>query len=232
MLRGGNAAHSSLLRVLATYAVACFVVLQLLDIVLEPLGVPVSAIRWVVLIMVAVAPFLVIVVALRKHRQAPAADGSSTEPGQDAVFRIEHAELDTAQRQIRFAGKPVDVQPKVFDLITYLVQCRDRVVGKDELFDQVWPAVVVTEASLTQSVKRARDLFRQNGFEKDVIRTVSRKGYQFDGAVEIIDMAAQSEAGHLVGRCPANHHGRFGGRRTGIAGLEFERRTAPNSARQ
>lgn len=194
MLRGGNAVHSSLVRVLATYAVACFVVLQLLDIVLEPLGVPVSAIRWVVLVMVAVAPFIVIVVALRKHRQAPAADESITEPGQDAVFRIGHAELDTAQRQIRFAGKPVDVQPKVFDLITYLVQCRDRVVGKDELFDQVWPAVVVTEASLTQSVKRARDLFRQNGFEKDVIRTVSRKGYQFDGAVEIIDMAAQSEA--------------------------------------
>lgn len=193
MLRGGTAVHASLLRVLATYAVACFVVLQLLDIILEPLGVPVSTIRWVVLIMVAFAPFLVIAVALRKHRQAPAANDSSAEPGQDTVFRIEHAELDTARRQIRFAGKPVDVQPKVFDLITYLVRCRDRVVGKDELFDQVWPSVVVTEASLTQSVKRARDLFRQNGFEKDVIRTVSRKGYQFDGAVENSNMAAQSE---------------------------------------
>ena len=123
----------------------------------------------------------------------PSTDQTSVE--RDVVFRIRHAELDTAQRQLRFSGTPVDVQPKVFDLIEYLIRARDRVVGKDELFDNIWPAVVVTEASLTQSIKRARDLFRQNGFDDDVIRTVARKGYQFDGDVEVVATAPHSQDG-------------------------------------
>lgn len=187
---GKSHVHSSIVRVLATYAVTCFVVLQLLDIVQEPLGLPLAAIRWVVLFMFVVAPVLVIAVALHSRRSLFASTDVGVEAGQNAVFRIGHAELDTAQRQIRFSGTTVDVQPKVFDLIEYLVRCRDRVVGKDELFDNIWPAVVVTEASLTQSIKRARDLFRQNGFDQEVIRTVSRKGYQFEGAAEVAGAVA------------------------------------------
>lgn len=186
--------RASIVRVLAGYAVTCFVVLQLLDIVLEPLGVPVTAIRWVMLFMIAVAPVLVIAVAWYSRRQLLSSTDSGAELDHDLVFRIGQAELDTAQRQIRFSGVPADVQPKVFDLIEYLVRARDRVVGKDELFDNIWPAVVVTEASLTQSIKRARDLFRRHGFDKDVIRTVSRKGYQFDCAAEIANSAAPDKS--------------------------------------
>jgi len=188
---GKNAVYPSIVRVLATYAVACFVVLQLLDIVLEPLGIPVTAIRWVMLLMIAIAPALVIGVAWNSRRNIRSRASAGAEPGRDLVFRIGHAELDTAQRQIRFSGTPADVQPKVFDLIEYLVRAKDRVVSKDELFDNIWPAVVVSEASLTQSIKRARNLFRQNGFDEDVIRTVSRKGYQFDYEAEISNASTQ-----------------------------------------
>ncbi|MGI9205222.1 MAG: tetratricopeptide repeat protein [Woeseiaceae bacterium] len=179
-----NTNRPAILRVLATYAVSCFVVLQFLDIVLEPLGVPLTAIRWVMLAMLAIAPILVVWVAWRSRREMQTSPGTAVDPVQAAVFRIEHAELDTARRQIRFAGAAVDVQPKVFDLIEYLVRAKDRVVSKDELFDNIWPSVVVSEASLTQSVKRARDLFRQNGFDDEVIRTVARKGYQFASSAE------------------------------------------------
>lgn len=177
--------HSSIVRVLATYAVACFVVLQLLDIVQEPLGVSVTTFRAIMLLMIGIAPLLVIVVTWHSRRKIDRTTDAAAEPGQDIVFRIGNADLDTAQRQIRFAGAPADVQPKVFDLIEYLVRSRERVVSKNELFDNIWPDVVVSEASLTQSIKRARDLFRQNGFDEEVIRTVSRKGYQFDCTAEI-----------------------------------------------
>lgn len=100
-----------------------------------------------------------------------------------AIYRVGSATVDTASRQIKFDGQVADVQPKVFDLIVYLIRHRDRVVSKDELFDAIWPSVVVGEASLTQLIKRTRDLFRLNGFD-DVIRTVSRAGYQFAHDVE------------------------------------------------
>ncbi|MGI9261951.1 MAG: winged helix-turn-helix domain-containing protein [Woeseiaceae bacterium] len=189
-----NTNQTAILRILATYAVTCFVVLQFLDVVLEPLGVPLTAIRWVMLLMLAIAPVLVIWVAWRSRREVLVSPDTKGESGQDVVFRIEHAELDTARRQIRFAGTAVDVQPKVFDLIEYLVRARERVVTKDELFDNIWPSVVVTEASLTQSIKRARDLFRRNGFENEVIRTVARKGYQFDCPAEIRGTATSGKS--------------------------------------
>ncbi|GEM_PF-5900409 len=98
-------------------------------------------------------------------------------------YLIGSAELDMPMRQLRFAGVPVDVQPKVFDLLAYLVRHRDRVVSKDELFDKVWPSVVVSDASLSQTIKRARDLFRDQGIDQEIIRTVARRGYQFDHEV-------------------------------------------------
>ncbi|MEM6484818.1 MAG: winged helix-turn-helix domain-containing protein [Pseudomonadota bacterium] len=90
----------------------------------------------------------------------------------DAVF-------DLRVRQLWIRNQAIDVQPKVFDLIAYLLRHRDRVVSKDELFDEVWPDVVVSEATLSQTVKRARDLFREHGFEEGVIRTLPRRGFQF-----------------------------------------------------
>lgn len=192
---GRSDTHASVIRVLATYAVACFVVLQLLDIVQEPLGVSVTTFRTIMLLMIGIAPLIVIIVTFRSRGQVVVADDVAAQPGQDIVFRIGNAELDTAQRQIRFNGEAADVQPKVFDLIEYLVRSRERVVSKNDLFDNIWPDVVVTEASLTQSIKRARDLFRQNGFDDDVIRTVSRKGYQFDCPIEIAATKEQHQTG-------------------------------------
>ncbi|MEM6604707.1 MAG: winged helix-turn-helix domain-containing protein [Pseudomonadota bacterium] len=90
----------------------------------------------------------------------------------DAIF-------DLRARQLWIRNQAIDVQPKVFDLIAYLLRHRDRVVSKDELFDEVWPDVVVSEATLSQTVKRARDLFREHGFEEGVIRTLPRRGFQF-----------------------------------------------------
>ncbi len=122
---------------------------------------------------------------------------SELTPQSHATYRVGPALIDTASRQIRFDQQVAEVQPKVFDLIVFLIRHRDRVVSKDELFDAIWPSVVVGEASLTQLIKRARDLFRQYGFEQDVIRTVSRAGYQFAHPVDtdepIAKLPAQSE---------------------------------------
>lgn len=178
-----NLLNSPVFKALLTYAIGCFVVLQLMDILLEPLGIPVAAISGVTLLMLMVAPVLSMVVAWVSFRGAKQRGEAAGSDAESALFLIGSAELDTAARQIRFKNKIADVQPKVFDFIEYLVRSRDRAISKDELMDEVWPSVVVSEASLTQTVKRARDLFRKNGFESDVIRTVSRTGYQFHHAV-------------------------------------------------
>ena len=75
-------------------------------------------------------------------------------------------------------------QPKVFDLLHYLIVNRERVVDKDELMRVLWPDVVVTEASLTQALKKARKVVGDTGDHQKVIRTVQRRGFRFVAAVQ------------------------------------------------
>ena len=41
--------------------------------------------------------------------------------------------------QLWRAGTLVKLQPKVFDVLTYLIAHRERVVSKQELLEQFWP---------------------------------------------------------------------------------------------
>jgi len=94
-------------------------------------------------------------------------------------YRFAGRSLDPVLREIRVADEIRDVEPKVFDLIEYLLQNRDRVVSKDELQDQLWRNVVVTDASLSRSIMKARKALDDDAHEPTVIRTIPRKGFRF-----------------------------------------------------
>ena len=102
----------------------------------------------------------------------------------DARLRFHGVEIDVGRREIRVQGAVAEVQPKVFDLLHYLIVHRDRVVDKAELMEVLWPGVVVTEASLTQALKKARKLVGDDGERQLIIRTVQRRGFRFVGAFE------------------------------------------------
>jgi DNA-binding winged helix-turn-helix (wHTH) protein len=48
-------------------------------------------------------------------------------------------ELDEQLYKLRHAGEAVKLDRKVFDVLAYLIQQRDRVVTKEELLDKLWP---------------------------------------------------------------------------------------------
>lgn len=102
-----------------------------------------------------------------------------------SLHRFDPFELDESRRELRLRGEVVSLQPRVFDLLAYLVRHHCRVVTKDELLDALWGDVHVTEGSLQRAISLARSALRAGGLE-DAIRTFSRKGYRFcaglDGA--------------------------------------------------
>jgi DNA-binding winged helix-turn-helix (wHTH) protein/tetratricopeptide (TPR) repeat protein len=107
------------------------------------------------------------------------------------IHRFGDCLLDVGQRTLHRGGRPIELQPKAFDLLVYLVEHRDRTVGKDELQAAIWPNVIVTEASLTKAVQRARLAVGDDSDSQAVIRTVHGHGYQFVG--ELLQ-AAPAEA--------------------------------------
>lgn len=100
------------------------------------------------------------------------------------LWRFGDFELDEPRFELRRGGKALAVQPKVLELILYLARHRERVVGKQELFDELWAGTLVTEASLTQALSLARRALGDTPREQHTIRTVRRRGLQFVAPIE------------------------------------------------
>jgi TolB-like protein/cytochrome c-type biogenesis protein CcmH/NrfG len=94
--------------------------------------------------------------------------------------------LDRDRRELRRGIEAVAVEPQVFDLLVYLVENRDRVVSKDDLIASVWGGRIVSDSTLTSRINAARKAIGDSGEEQRLIRTVSRKGLRFIGAVQAV----------------------------------------------
>ena len=101
--------------------------------------------------------------------------------------------LDTALFELRRNGRVVSMEPQTFDVLTYLVSHRDRVVAKEELMDAVWGGRFITEAAVTSRIKQARRALGDDGREQRLIRTVHGRGYRF--VAEVISKTPESPNG-------------------------------------
>jgi TolB-like protein len=106
---------------------------------------------------------------------------------------FEDYRIDIERRELRRGPDLVDVEPKVFDLLAFLVQHRDRVVSKDDLLQAIWNGRIVSESALTTRINAARRAVGDDGSVQRLIRTFTRKGIRFVGTVT--EMADQPSAG-------------------------------------
>jgi TolB-like protein/DNA-binding winged helix-turn-helix (wHTH) protein/cytochrome c-type biogenesis protein CcmH/NrfG len=100
-------------------------------------------------------------------------------------FRFADLEINVARRELRRAGTIVHTEPQVFDLLVHLVRNRQRIVGKDELFDAIWHGRIVSEATLNSRISAARRALGDSGSDQNLIRTLHKRGFRFVG--EIVD---------------------------------------------
>jgi DNA-binding winged helix-turn-helix (wHTH) protein/tetratricopeptide (TPR) repeat protein len=98
---------------------------------------------------------------------------------QNRVWRFGAFSVDPARRELRCDGRAIEVQPRVFDLLVYLVANHDRAVDKEELQDAVWPGMFITETALTRAVMKARKAVGDDAARQSVIKTVHGHGYRF-----------------------------------------------------
>ena len=103
--------------------------------------------------------------------------------------------LDVDARQLLRGGVVQHLSPKAFDLLRMLLDHRPRVLSKQELQDQLWPATFVAESNLAGLVAELRDALGDSARQPQFIRTAHRVGYAFCGdAIEVADQAARAAA--------------------------------------
>src|SRR5215831_15299634 len=94
--------------------------------------------------------------------------------------------LDPEHYELRQAGRLVRLEPRVFDLLVYLVQHPGRTVTKEELLKQLWPNQFVTDDSLTTAVAQIRRALHDTGQAQRYIQTVRRRGYRFIASIAVL----------------------------------------------
>jgi adenylate cyclase len=97
------------------------------------------------------------------------------------VYSFEGYTLDLSRGCVRNADLEVQLRPKSFELLRYLVTNAGRLISKDELVNAVWPNVIVSDDSLAQCVSDVRHAL--NDPDRRIIKTVPRRGYLFAAPV-------------------------------------------------
>ncbi len=86
--------------------------------------------------------------------------------------------LDPSRRVAFRAGRRLELSPKEFALLEYLLTSADRVVSAEELLERVWDEAA---DPFTTAVKQTMHRLRAKLGDPPVIRTVREGGYQIGG---------------------------------------------------
>lgn len=98
-------------------------------------------------------------------------------PVNEEIFSFQEFTLDLRRGCLRNADHEIELRPKSFAVLRHLVENAGRLVSKDELIEQVWANVTVSDVSLARCVSDIRLALRDQA--QRIIRTVPRRGYLF-----------------------------------------------------
>ena len=98
-------------------------------------------------------------------------------------YLFENYALDADRRELHRGTDVIAIAPKVFDLLNYLIDNRERVVSKDDLIRAIWQGRVVSDVALTTRLNAVRKAIGDSGDEQRLIKTFPRKGFRFVGTV-------------------------------------------------
>lgn len=95
------------------------------------------------------------------------------------LIRFDEYVIDRPRRSVEWRNDPVILNRKTFDLLSYLVDNRERVVPKEELLQVLWPDQFVEESNLTQHIFLLRKALSRQQPGRKMIETFPGSGYRF-----------------------------------------------------
>src|SRR5450755_702006 len=110
------------------------------------------------------------------------------QPAAARTFSFEGFRLDLERGSLCNEQGEIELRPKSFQVLRYLVGNAGRLVAKEELLQAMWPNVTVSEESLSRCISDVRSALQDA--EAQIIKTVPRRGYRFTATVTTSDAPA------------------------------------------
>lgn len=98
------------------------------------------------------------------------------------TYKFREYSLDTVERRVFGNGHYVDLTPKAFDVLQFLVERSGEIVSKDEILGRVWNGSFVEEGNLPVHISKVRRLLEGTSKER-FIETAHGTGYRFTAPV-------------------------------------------------
>jgi DNA-binding winged helix-turn-helix (wHTH) protein/TolB-like protein/Tfp pilus assembly protein PilF len=99
------------------------------------------------------------------------------------IYEFGPFRLDAATSQLFSNGKPVPLEPKVFQTLLILVRNWGRLVDRDELMSEIWPDSFVEDTNLARNISILRKALGKAEDGSRYIETIPKRGYRFVGKV-------------------------------------------------
>jgi two-component system OmpR family response regulator len=107
-----------------------------------------------------------------------------TKSGSDTpatVLRAGDLEMDLLRREVRRGGQPIDLQPREFQLLEFLLRHAGQVVTRTMLLEGVWDYHFDPQTNVIDvHISRLRSKI-DRGFDRPLLHTVRGAGYRLDG---------------------------------------------------
>src|SRR5271168_1373071 len=108
------------------------------------------------------------------------------------VFRFADVEVKEREFILVKADAAVQVEPKAFRVLLFLLRHPGKLVTKDEILNAVWNDCSVSDNSLTKNIATLRRLLGDDPREPRYIATVQSVGYRFLCDVTVSEQASNS----------------------------------------
>jgi DNA-binding winged helix-turn-helix (wHTH) protein len=86
------------------------------------------------------------------------------------------------RRELLADNRPIQLGGRAFEVLMALIEASGAVVSKDALIDRAWPNQSVEENNLHVQISALRNALAA---DRDLIRTVAGRGYQFTGQIRV-----------------------------------------------
>jgi DNA-binding winged helix-turn-helix (wHTH) protein len=99
-----------------------------------------------------------------------------------AIIQFGHFSILPHRRELHAAGRPIRLGGRAFDVLMALIEASGAIVSKDELLSRAWQGRIVDENRLASEISALRKAF---GADRELVRTVTGRGYQFTGDIRL-----------------------------------------------
>lgn len=101
----------------------------------------------------------------------------SSSSNQQEFLEFGTIQIDTQLHRVRVNGVDIQLKSMEYKLLSYLAKNKNRIITKDELFQNVWGDSFVGDGTLNVHIRHLREKIENNPREPQYIKTVWGTGY-------------------------------------------------------